>query len=94
MTGVANAAVPTSPEASMPDTSKPPTGEPDEAPQDEPASADSAEPDAPAFANRAERRARGKGKPAAQAQSSEKGRTPGGRGTVQTPRLWGNRRTG
>lgn len=78
----------------MPDAATPPTGEPEEVAQ-ESASTDDAAPDAPVFANRAERRARGKGK--SSVRSEPQGRGPyyqGGRGSVQTPRQWGNRRSG
>jgi hypothetical protein len=52
-----------------------------------------AEADAPAeFANRAARRAKGKG--STQAQPHGKGLRPGGQGTVQSPRQYGNRRSG
>ncbi|MGW0433554.1 hypothetical protein ACWDV4_13580 [Micromonospora sp. NPDC003197] len=45
------------------------------------------------FQNRAARRARGKG--GAQAQTTGKGKhLGGGRGSVQGPRQWGNRRSG
>ncbi|MEU8255760.1 hypothetical protein AB0C06_16045 [Micromonospora inaquosa] len=43
-------------------------------------------------ANRAARRA--KGKKAASPQPHGKGQQLGGRGSVQSPRLWGNRRSG
>lgn len=78
----------------MPDTATPSNGEPDEAADAQPAPADDAAPDAPVFANRAERRAKGKGKSSAQPQPPGKGKYPGGRGSVQSPRQWGNRRTG
>jgi hypothetical protein len=78
----------------MPDTATPPNGEPDEASDAQSAPADDAAPDLPVFANRAERRAKGKGKPSAPSQPPGKGQHPGGRGSVQTPRQWGNRRTG
>jgi hypothetical protein len=69
-----------------------------------PAPADDATPDdtvagqpddaeeAPAFENRAARRARGKS--AAQPPPAGKGHPGGGRGSVQGPRQWGNRRSG
>lgn len=51
------------------------------------------ETDEPAvYANRAARRA--KGKVASQPQPSGKGQGPGGRGSVQSPRQWGTRRSG
>ena len=51
------------------------------------------EADLPAVpANRAARRA--KGKKAASPQPHGKGQHLGGRGSVQSPRLWGNRRSG
>jgi len=77
----------------MPDTTPPPNGEPDEASDAQSTPAEDAEPDAPVFANRAERRAKGKGK-SAQPQSPGKGQYPGSRGSVQTQRQYGNRRTG
>ncbi|WP_329106635.1 hypothetical protein OG792_01615 [Micromonospora sp. NBC_01699] len=49
-----------------------------------------AEDDAPTFLNRAARR--GKGGP--QQQPQGKGKSFGGRGSVQGPRQWGNRRSG
>lgn len=53
-----------------------------------------AEADAPAeFTNRAARRAKGKGG-AAQTQHQGTGMRPGGRGAVQSPRQYGNRRSG
>lgn len=78
----------------MPDTATPPNGEPDEASDGQSAPADDAAPDEPVFANRAERRAKGKRKSSTQSQPPGKGQYPGGRGSVQTPRQWGNRRTG
>ncbi|MET8233430.1 hypothetical protein ABZS77_22450 [Micromonospora sp. NPDC005298] len=51
-----------------------------------------AETDLPAVpANRAARRAKGKG---ASPQPQGKGQHFGGRGSVQSPRQWGNRRSG
>jgi hypothetical protein len=51
-----------------------------------------AEADEPAvYANRAARRAKGK---VASPQPYGKGQLPGGRGSVQGPRQWGNRRSG
>ena len=44
------------------------------------------------FTNRAARRA--KGKTSAPPQTFTKGRPPAGRGTVQSPRQYGNRRSG
>ncbi|MBF9127769.1 hypothetical protein I0C86_01965 [Plantactinospora sp. S1510] len=54
-----------------------------------------AEPDGedPSFENRAARRAKGKG-PAAQQRAHGTTKQSGGRGSVQGPRQWGNRRTG
>jgi hypothetical protein len=46
----------------------------------------------PVYANRAARRA--KGKAAAQPPPHGKGQRAGGRGSVQGPRQWGNRRSG
>jgi hypothetical protein len=43
------------------------------------------------YANRAARRAKGK---VASPQPFGKGQHPGGRGSVQSPRQWGNRRSG
>ncbi|GEM_PF-2614876 len=79
----------------MPRASKPKDAEPGDAPAAaEPAgAAESAEPAEPDFENRAARRARGKGA-AAQAQASGKSPHFGGRGSVQGPRQWGNRRSG
>ena len=57
-----------------------------------------AEPEQPAaeepevFTNRAARR--GKGKSAASPEVFAKGRPPAGRGAVQSPRQYGNRRSG
>jgi hypothetical protein len=48
--------------------------------------------EAPVFTNRAARRAKGKG--ATPPPSSAKGAHLGGRGSVQGPRQWGNRRSG
>jgi hypothetical protein len=58
------------------------------------AEADPADPDAapPEYTNRAARRARGKA--AAQPPPAGKGPHLGGRGSVQGPRQWGNRRSG
>jgi hypothetical protein len=54
---------------------------------------DAAAEDAPAeYANRAARRARGKG--ASPPPPAGKGPHLGGRGSVQGPRQWGNRRSG
>jgi hypothetical protein len=50
------------------------------------------EPEAEVFANRAERRA--KGKSSAKPQVFAKGQAPGGRGSVQSPRQYGTRRSG
>lgn len=51
-----------------------------------------AETDQPEFVNRAARRA--KGKSGAKAQTFEKGQQPVGRGSVQSPRQYGTRRSG
>jgi hypothetical protein len=48
--------------------------------------------EAPAFANRAERRAHGRGK--TPPPDARKGHFPSNRGSVQQPRQWGNRRSG
>jgi hypothetical protein len=62
-------------------------------PGDPSAAAESSETEEPAgYANRAARRARGKG--AAQPQPQDKGSHFGRRGAVQGPRQWGNRRSG
>jgi hypothetical protein len=45
------------------------------------------------YANRAARRAKGK-KAAAHPQTHGNGQRPSGRGAVQGPRQWGNRRSG
>ncbi|RKR89826.1 hypothetical protein BDK92_4185 [Micromonospora pisi] len=47
----------------------------------------------PSFLNRAARRAQGKGA-TRQQQPQGKGKASGGRGSVQGPRQWGNRRSG
>jgi hypothetical protein len=60
-----------------------PTTEPDPA----------AEEETPVPANRAERRAKGK-KSGTPAQVFAKGQAPAGRGAVQSPRQYGNRRSG
>lgn len=78
----------------MPDNATPPNGEPDAASEDQAAPVDDAAPDVPVFANRAERRAKGKGRSSTQSQPPGKGQYPGGRPSVQTQRQWGNRRTG
>jgi hypothetical protein len=78
----------------MPEAAKPPAGEPDEV---EDQSAPEADAEEPAFANRAERRAhaRGKGKGAGHGHDHGKGgHLPGGRGSVQSPRQYGTRRSG
>ncbi|MFC6017934.1 hypothetical protein ACFP2T_17165 [Plantactinospora solaniradicis] len=61
----------------------------------EPVDPDAAEADdeEPGFENRAARRAKGKG-PAAQQRAHGTTKQSGGRGSVQGPRQWGNRRTG
>jgi hypothetical protein len=66
--------------------------EPTKVVEAEPAEADEPAADEPAFANRAERRAHGK-KKSAQPQG-QKGHFPHGKGAVQGPRMWGNRRSG
>jgi hypothetical protein len=79
----------------MPEAAKPPTDEPDEPDESENAKTEEGEAEQPVFANRAERRAKGKGKASPHAQSQGKGgHYPGGRGSVQSPRQYGNRRTG
>jgi hypothetical protein len=81
----------------MPDASTPENDQPQAEPEQ--AAAEDAEPAAegepeeqPAFANRAERRAHGKG--TTQSQLPGKDVHFGRRGTVQGPRQWGNRRSG
>ena len=64
-----------------------PTTEPD------PAADEAAEEETPVFTNRAERRAKGK-KSGTPAQVFAKGQSPAGRGAVQSPRQYGNRRSG
>lgn len=78
----------------MPDTEMPSNGDPQEASEDQSAPNDDAAADVPVFANRAERRAKGKSKPSAQSQLPGKGQYPGSRGPVQTQRQWSNRRSG
>jgi hypothetical protein len=78
---------------SMPDTAKSPNGEPEEASDAQSTPAEDAASDVPVFANRAERRARGKGKSSPQPPQG-KGHYAGGRGSVQAQRQWGNRRSG
>ncbi len=53
---------------------------------------DEAAPEAEVFLNRAERRA--KGKKGGHANVNTDGRQPVGRGSVQSPRQYGNRRSG
>ena len=53
------------------------------------------EPEAEVFANRAERRAKGKkGSGTGGSEVFSKGQQPVGRGSVQSPRQYGNRRSG
>jgi hypothetical protein len=59
---------------------------------DTPATAESGTDEPAVYANRAARRA--KGKIASQPQPRGKGQRLGGRGSVQSPRQWGNRRSG
>ncbi|HEY6593844.1 MAG TPA: hypothetical protein VI011_07010 [Asanoa sp.] len=58
--------------------------------------AEQQEEEAPVFLNRAERRAKahGKGKAGGKMQGQATGPLPGGRGSVQSPRQYGNRRSG
>jgi hypothetical protein len=65
---------------------------PDPSPDAEPDAESEAEESPAPYANRAERRAKGKAKPAP-AVGSE-GWRPGRSGTVQSPRQYGNRRSG
>lgn len=65
------------------------------APDQEPATAESGTPteaEQPEFVNRAARRA--KGKDHGKAAAFEKGQQPIGRGSVQSPRQYGTRRSG
>jgi hypothetical protein len=59
----------------------------------EPEPEEIAEEEEPEFLNRAARRAQGRGKTQTP-QSQRKGQYPHGQGTVQGPRMWGNRRSG
>ncbi|GAA3342190.1 hypothetical protein GCM10020358_36290 [Amorphoplanes nipponensis] len=59
----------------------------------ETAAGESAEQEPEVFANRAERRAKGK-KTARGGEVFSKGQQPVGRGSVQSPRQYGNRRSG
>jgi hypothetical protein len=54
------------------------------------------DPDAPVFLNRAARRTRGKAtaRGAVEQPAQGRGKSFGGRGSVQGPRQWGNRRSG
>ncbi len=58
----------------------------------DPAGEPEAEPQPEVFTNRAARRA--KGKPGAKPETFTKGQSPVGRGSVQSPRQYGNRRSG
>ena len=58
----------------------------------EPAEAAAQEPEAEVFLNRADRRA--KGKKSSAPEVFTKGQRPTGRGSVQSPRQYGNRRSG
>lgn len=74
----------------MPKPSESAAAEPSDTP-DSPAQTSDTPEEAPVYANRAERRAKGKAtKPAV----FEKGKQPLGRGAVQSPRQYGNRRSG
>ena len=64
--------------------SEPTTGEPAEPTEQEPE----------VFANRAERRAKGKKGSGGGGEVFSKGQQPVGRGSVQSPRQYGNRRSG
>jgi len=55
---------------------------------------ESAEQEPEVFANRAERRAKGKKGPGGGGEVFSKGQQPVGRGSVQSPRQYGNRRSG
>jgi hypothetical protein len=63
---------------------------------DETSEAEEQQEEEPVFLNRAERRAkaRGKGEGGGKMQGQAKGPLPGGRGSVQSPRQYGNRRSG
>jgi hypothetical protein len=76
----------TTPEDPMPEPAEAAAAEAAEPATEEPAT------DEPVFANRAERRAHGKGKPAQ--PPAQKGHYPHGQGSRQGPRMWGNRRSG
>ena len=52
------------------------------------------EPEVEVFANRAERRAKGKKGSGGGGEVFSKGQQPVGRGSVQSPRQYGNRRSG
>jgi hypothetical protein len=58
---------------------------------DRPTTAETETDEVAVYANRAARRAKGK---VASPQPYGKGQRPGGRGSVQSPRQWGNRRSG
>ncbi len=70
-----------------------PDDQPAQDPQGEDAAASAASaPEEPTFMNRAARRAKGKG--ASSPQPQGKGLRAGGRGSVQSPRQYGTRRSG
>ena len=73
----------------MPETSAASSSPADD---DAPAGETGAEPEAEAFPNRAARRA--KGKSTSNPEVFSKGQRPVGRGAVQSPRQYGNRRSG
>jgi hypothetical protein len=60
--------------------------------QPEAPEAEAPEPEAPL--NRAERRAKARGKSTDQAQPSGRGKIGGSKGPAQSPRMWANRRSG
>jgi hypothetical protein len=62
------------------------------APDPDAAGSDQPGPDEPEFVNRAARRA--KGKSGGTRQTFDKGQAPVGRGSVQSPRQYGTRRSG
>ncbi len=82
----------TTPKDTTPEAGEARTKEPAAEAEGPAAEAEEPAADEPVFANRAERRAHGKGKSAQ--PTSQKGHFPHGKGSVQGPRMWGNRRSG
>jgi hypothetical protein len=68
------------------------SGTPADEPEATETAAETGEPEAEVFVNRAARRA--KGKSGAKPEVFAKGQHPVGRGAVQSPRQYGNRRSG